>query len=226
MTFGDQYKWIIHSISTAKYGISLDLQNVYVRKNDDGIVFEVDLCHNSINIDKLKSTYNLLNHIVLDLWSSHCSEAGEVLLLNSHFYNNWVDSGITVSSYGVNSPFHIAFVNLTFQNAFRPLRIYDIPNITLQNINITNCSGVIEHQNSNITYTGHNFIWNNDKALYGIMFAWNSNVTFQGHTQFYDNTGFYAGVMYIQGSTITFDRNSITTFYHQPWEQWWGNGIV
>ena len=196
------------------YGINLELQNAYVRANYVGIELKVDLCHNSINIDKLKSTYNFDDHMVLDLWSSHCSETGEFLLLNSHFY--LMDSGITVRNYGelmVISPSHIAFVNLTFQDVLSPLSIHNIPNITLQNINITDCSGVvITHENSNITYTGHNFIWNNDGAYYGIMFVWKSNVTFQGHTQFYDNTGFYAGVAYIQGSNIIFDRNSITTF--------------
>ena len=192
-----------------KYGISLKLQNVYVRTNNIGIQLQVDLCHNSINIDKLVSTYSFDDHIVLDLYS-HCSEAGEVVLLNSYFYNDWLDFGIIVLNHGELT--HIAFVNLTFQNVFRPLITYNVPNITLQNINITNSSGMIEHEDSNITYTGHNFIWNNRGALYGIMSAWNSNVTFQGHTQFYDNTGFNAGVMYIQDSTITFDSNSITTF--------------
>ena len=168
-----------------KYGISLKLQNVYVRTNCVGIELQVDLCHNSISIDKLKSIYNFYAHIVLELLSS---EAGEVVLLNSHFYSYQADSGITVRNYGeimVNSPSHIAFVNLTFQNVLKPLSIHYIPNITLQNINITECSRVVI-ENSNITYTGHNFIWNNSVEVYGIMSAWNSNVTFQGHTQFYD----------------------------------------
>ena len=202
-----------------KYDIRLELQNVDVSYNYvyAGIELNVDLCHNSINIDKLNSTYNYYDHFVLHLWnhiSFHCSENGEVVLLNSYFHR--INVGITVRNQGellmVNFP-SLTFVNLTFQNVLSPFNIYNIPNITLQNINITECFGVvITHENSHITYTGHNFIWNNDGALYGIMFAWNSNVTFQGHTQFYDNTGFYAGVMYIQGSNITFDRNSITTF--------------
>ena len=161
-----------------EYDISLELQNVAVRDGDDvGIELNIELCHNSVTIDQLESEYNYYDHMLLYLSNSQCSRNyGEVILSNSHFRR--ISGGITVHKQGgfsVSASSFIQFVNLTFSSVVSPLNIHNVPNMNLQNIN---CFGVVvTRQNSSITYTGSNSIWDNSGAQY------HSNLTFQGHTR-------------------------------------------
>ena len=167
-----------------EYDISLELQNVAIRDGDYvGIELNIELCHNSVTIDQLESEYNYYDHMLLYLSNSQCSRNyGEVVLSNSHFRRI---SGVhKQGGFSVSASSFIQFVNLTFSSVVSPLNIHNVPNMNLQNINITNCFGVVvTHQNSSITYTGSNFIWDNSRAQYGVLFLWNSNVIFQGHTR-------------------------------------------
>ena len=202
-----------------RYNIALELQDVVVEECNTGssyggIVLILELCHNSLHIDRLNSSYCWYNHMLLYLWNypnSQCLRNGKIVVSNSHFQQ--VAIGVTVRNWGsfaIQAPTFIELVNLTFSKILSPLAIHNIPNITLQNINVTECYGiVIEHENSGITYTGNNFIWNNDGAMWGVMFAWNSNVTFQGYTRLANNKGFRAGVIYAKKSTLIFDGNVV-----------------
>ena len=162
-----------------EYDISLELQNVAVRDGDYvGIELNIELCHNSVTIDQLESEYNYYDHMLLYLSNSQCSRNyGEVVLSNSHFRRI---SGVhKQGGFSVSASSFIQFVNLTFSSVVSPLNIHNVPNMNLQNIN---CFGVVvTHQNSSITYTGSNSIWDNSGAQYGVLFLW--NVTFQGHTR-------------------------------------------
>ena len=201
-----------------KYDINLELQNVEVWYGDSvGIELNIDLCHNSVNIDQLESNDNFGDHMLLYLWNhpnSFCSKIGEIVLSNSHFQQLY--EGITIRNrreLTIISSSYINLVNITFDRILSPLNIHNVPNITLQNINVSNCFGiVIKHENSTIKYTGSSFIWDNNGAQYGVMLVWNSIVAFQGHTQFFDNSGFYAGVIYVKNSNLVFGTDSITTF--------------
>ena len=202
-----------------KYDIFLDIQHIDVYDAltpYGGIALNVDLCHNSINMNNVNFTSGWRHSLVVYLWNDvdwQCAKNGAITVANCYFQKRPLYPTVLISNWpdlSIQGLTFIQLINVTFWDVSTPLEVSNIARITITNINITKSRGVlIQHENSEVIYDGSNYIWDNNAAYWGVMFLSKSNVTFRGNTIFNQNNGFYAGVIYSKRSTIVFDGNII-----------------